>query len=74
MVLGYIFEDDVVYIVGDFNGWNLGDENYRFMKFFDGRWVINLMFFYGKVIEFKFICGLWEIVEKGLNGEEIFNR
>lgn len=70
----YTPEDDAVYIAGDFNGWNPGDENYRLTKLPDGRWAINLTFPYGKVIEFKFTRGSWETVEKGPNGEEIPNR
>lgn len=65
-------EDDAVYIAGDFNGWNPGDENYRLTKLPpDGRWAINLTFPpYGKVIEFKFTRGSWETVEKAQTGRK----
>ncbi|NJE06590.1 phosphonate ABC transporter ATP-binding protein [Thermococcus sp. M36] len=70
----YTQENDSVYIAGDFNGWNPGDENYRLRKRDDGKWEITLEFPYGKVIEFKFTRGSWEMVEKGKNGEGISNR
>ncbi|MDV3103661.1 alpha/beta hydrolase-fold protein [Thermococcus waiotapuensis] len=70
----YTPEGDYVYIAGDFNGWNPGDERYRLKRLPDGRWAIDLTFPYGTVIEFKFTRGSWETVEKGPNGEEISNR
>ncbi|ASJ00629.1 phosphonate ABC transporter ATP-binding protein [Thermococcus gorgonarius] len=70
----YTPDGDYVYIAGDFNGWNPGDERYRLKKLPDGRWAINLTFPYGTVIEFKFTRGSWETVEKGPNEEEIPNR
>ena len=66
--------NDAVYIAGDFNGWNPGDENYRLRKRDDGKWEITLEFKKGTKIEFKFTRGSWETVEKGRNGEEIPNR
>ncbi len=70
----YTPENDSVYIAGDFNDWNPGDERYRLKKLPDGRWAINLTSPHGKTIEFKFTRGSWETVEKGRNGEEIPNR
>ncbi|WP_232461983.1 alpha/beta hydrolase-fold protein [Thermococcus siculi] len=70
----YTPENDSIYIAGDFNGWNPGDERYKLRKREDGRWEITLEFPYGKTIEFKFTRGSWETVEKGKNGEEIANR
>ena len=70
----YTPENDSVYIAGDFNSWNPGDESYRLKKLPDCRWAINLTFPYGKTIEFKFTRGSWETVEKGKSGEEIANR
>nr|WP_206204267.1 alpha/beta hydrolase-fold protein [Thermococcus sp. 18S1] len=70
----YTPENDSVYIAGDFNGWNPGDENYRLRKRDDGKWEITLEFRRGTKIEFKFTRGSWETVEKGRNGEEIPNR
>ncbi|QDA31540.1 phosphonate ABC transporter ATP-binding protein [Thermococcus indicus] len=73
-VPNYTPENDSIYIAGDFNGWNPGDENYRLRKRDDGRWEITLEFREGTGIEFKFTRGSWETVEKGRNGEEISNR
>ncbi|WP_048148176.1 alpha/beta hydrolase-fold protein [Palaeococcus ferrophilus] len=70
----YTPENDSIYIAGDFNRWNPGDERYRLRKRDDRRWEITLEFPYGKKIEFKFTRGSWEKVEKGKNGEEIPNR
>lgn len=70
----YTPKNDSVYIAGDFNGWNPGNERYRLKRLPDGRWAINLTFPYGKIIEFKFTRGSWETVEKGRDGEEIPNR
>ena len=73
-VPSYTPEDDGVYIAGDFNGWNPGDERFRLKRLPDGRLAINLTFPYGTVINFKFTRGSWETVEKGPSGEEIPNR
>ncbi|MCO6041449.1 alpha/beta hydrolase-fold protein [Thermococcus alcaliphilus] len=70
----YTPEGDTIYIAGDFNGWNPGDEDYRLKKRVDGKWEITLSFQRGRKIEFKFTRGSWETVEKGKNGEEIPNR
>lgn len=70
----YTPEGDEIYIAGDFNGWNPGNEAYKLKKREDGRWEITLEFRRGKKIEFKFTRGSWEKVEKGKNGEEIPNR
>lgn len=70
----YTPEGDSIYIAGDFNGWNPGDENYKLKRRADGKWEITLSFQKGRKIEFKFTRGSWETVEKGKNGEEIPNR
>ncbi|WP_175060315.1 alpha/beta hydrolase-fold protein [Thermococcus sp. 2319x1] len=70
----YTPEGDSIYIAGDFNGWNPGDEDYKLKKRADGKWEITLSFQWGRKIEFKFTRGSWETVEKGKNGEEIPNR
>ncbi|WP_232194530.1 alpha/beta hydrolase [Thermococcus sp. PK] len=70
----YTPEEDTIYIAGNFNGWNPGDERYRLKKRADGKWEITLEFPKGRKIEFKFTRGSWETVEKGKNGEEIPNR
>jgi predicted alpha/beta superfamily hydrolase len=66
---------DLIYIAGNFNGWNPGDSNYVLSKNEDQKW------FYttapeaeGTQIQFKFTRGSWATVEKGPLGEEIANR
>ena len=66
---------DVLYIAGDFNGWNPGDVNHMLSKNNDGLWEITLDGFAdGVTIQYKFTRGSWETVEKGPNGEEINDR
>ncbi|NJF25890.1 phosphonate ABC transporter ATP-binding protein [Thermococcus sp. Bubb.Bath] len=70
----YTPKNSSIYIAGDFNGWNPGDERYRLKPLPDGTWAINLTFPYGKVIQFKFTRGSWETVERGPSGGEMPNR
>jgi len=71
----YTPPEDLIYLAGNFNGWNPGDPAYVLSKNEDQQW------FYtstaapeGTQIEYKFTRGSWETVEKGPNGEEIGNR
>lgn len=71
----YTPPEDLIYIAGNFNGWNPGDPTYVLSKGQDEKW------FYtsqaapeGTQIEFKFTRGSWETVEKGAGMEEIPNR
>jgi predicted alpha/beta superfamily hydrolase len=71
----YTPPEAVIYIAGDFNGWNPGDTNYRMSKNVEQKWCITLSAAApGTVILFKFTMGSWETVEKGANGEELGNR
>lgn len=66
---------DVLYIAGDFNGWNPGDVNHMLSKNNDGLWESTIDGFPdGITIQFKFTRGDWGTVEKGTSGEEIDNR
>ena len=66
---------DNIFIAGDFNGWNPGDENYKLTVNNNGNWSITLpQSTEGTRINFKFTRGSWATVEKGPNGEEISNR
>jgi len=66
---------DNIYIVGDFNGWDPGDSNYRLTKNDNNRFQITLdAKADGTMIQYKFTRGDWETVEKGPDGEEIDNR
>jgi predicted alpha/beta superfamily hydrolase len=65
---------DVVYVAGDFQGWNPGSAAHAFTKQPDGRWTLTLDLAAGTPIQFKFTRGSWANVEKGASGEEIANR
>lgn len=73
-VQDYTPKNASVYITGDFNGWNPGDEKFKLKRLPDGRWAINLTFPYGTVISFKFTRGSWETVESGPFGEDVPSR
>ncbi|MGC8955119.1 MAG: alpha/beta hydrolase [Fervidobacterium sp.] len=64
-------QDDVLYLAGDFNGWNPKDS--RFTLHRDGETFKGTFDMSGK-IEFKVTRGSWETVEKGEKGEEIPNK
>lgn len=66
---------DIIYIAGDFQGWNPGDPAYALQKNAGDKWSIQLDNMpEGTVIQFKFTRGDWSKVEKGIMGEEIPNR
>jgi predicted alpha/beta superfamily hydrolase len=67
--------EDLIYIAGDFNGWNPGDPAYILSKNEDQKWYYSSDSVpEGTQIQYKFTRGSWETVEKGPNGEEIPNR
>ncbi len=71
----YTPPEDILYIAGDFQGWNPGDPNYALEKNTEDKWTITLdSTAQGTEIEFKFTRGDWGKVEKGELGEEIPNR
>ncbi len=70
----YTPEEDIIYIAGDFTGWNPGDPNFTLSKNVNGKWQITLNQSEGTVIQFKYTRGSWETVEKGAQGEELPNR
>lgn len=65
---------DVIYIAGNFQGWNPGNPAYAHIEQPDSRWEITLSLPDGIPIQYKFTRGNWQTVEKGPNGEEIPNR
>lgn len=66
---------DPIYIAGDFNGWNPGNQAQALQKNQSGKWWITLPSrTAGTQIQFKFTRGSWATVEKGAGGEEIANR
>jgi len=71
----YTPSGDILYIAGDFQGWNPGDPDYALQKNANDKWFIQLdSMAEGTVIKFKFTRGDWTKVEKGPNGEEIPDR
>ncbi len=66
---------DMLYIGGDFNGWDPGSAQYILHKNVDGKWSITLPAqASGTTIEYKFTRGSWGTVEKGQSGIDISNR
>jgi len=65
---------DLVYIAGDFQGWNPASPAHALARQPDGRWTINLNLTAGQPIQFKFTHGSWTRVEKDAAGLEIANR
>lgn len=66
---------DDIYIAGNFNQWNMGEEDYMLTKNTSNQWQITLTGFNdGETIYFKFARGNWVTVEKGIDGAEIPNR
>ncbi|MCU0369899.1 MAG: alpha/beta hydrolase-fold protein [Bacteroidales bacterium] len=71
----YTPPEDLIYIAGNFNGWNPGDPAYVLAKNEEQKWTITSATApEGTEIQFKFTRGSWETVEKGPGGEEIPNR
>ncbi|GAB6189920.1 hypothetical protein JCM30566_16620 [Marinitoga arctica] len=66
-------ENENIYIVGSFNDWNPGDENYVLEK--SGNiGIVSLELEKGTEIEYKYTRGNWGTVEKDKDGGEIANR
>ena len=71
----YTPPEDILYIAGDFQGWNPGDPAFALEKNNEDKWFIELDSMpSGTTIKFKFTRGDWGKVEKGINGEEIQDR
>ena len=64
---------DQIFITGNFNNWDPGDETYRMELLDDGTYIVDLPIGFGK-IEYKFTRGDWSTVEKDLCGYEVDNR
>lgn len=62
-----------IYVVGNFNNWDPGDERYRMQMNPDSTYGISLPPGFG-TIEYKFTRGDWTTVEKDLCGYEIDHR
>lgn len=66
--------DAVLYLAGDFQGWNPGAPDWALARGADGHWQRQATFADGQALQFKFTLGNWGSVEKGPAGEELQNR
>ncbi|MBC8485246.1 MAG: hypothetical protein H8D45_04305 [Bacteroidetes bacterium] len=62
-----------IYITGNFNNWDPGEERYRMQLNDDSTYTVNLPPGFGTV-EYKFTRGDWTTIEKDICGYEIDNR
>ena len=62
-----------IYITGNFNNWDPGDDKYRLTLSGDSNYYVTLPPGLGQM-EYKFTRGDWTTVEKGICGEEIANH
>ncbi|MFK7776089.1 MAG: alpha/beta hydrolase-fold protein [Saprospiraceae bacterium] len=65
--------NDVVYVAGNFQGWDAGDANYQLTEVGNGVWEIEISPA-GGMLEFKFTRGSWSTVEGNASGGFIPNR
>jgi len=66
-------EGSAIYITGDFNNWDPGDEKYRMVNNPDGTYAVELPQGVGK-LNYKFTRGDWTRIEKNDCGYDIENR
>jgi predicted alpha/beta superfamily hydrolase len=64
----------VIYITGNFNGWNPQDENGRLQKNDNGSFFAEINGVAAGTYEFKFTRGSWDNVETDVQGKDISNR
>jgi hypothetical protein len=62
-----------IYIAGNFNGWDPGNDSWMMQKDADGTYFIHIPRD-RNMLEFKFTLGSWNNVEVDAQGEEIPNR
>ena len=67
------YQDDELYIAGNFNNWNPGDRDYRLHRNADGTYFIDIPRS-EYTLEFKITRGNWGTVECRTNGDDIDNR
>ena len=65
---------DMVYLTGNFNGWNPKDENGHLQKNDNGYFTLKIDNVDAGDYEFKFTRGSWENVETDEQGKDITNR
>lgn len=65
---------DNIYISGNFNNWDVADQNYVLTKNLNGTYSTTINSTNGTNIEFKFTRGDWTTVETQLDGNYLPNR
>ncbi|NUO02954.1 MAG: hypothetical protein HUU01_20285 [Saprospiraceae bacterium] len=65
-----------VFLVGNFNGWQVNDDRYRLEKVKKGlyRFEFPNRLLLPQIVEYKYVRGGWDQVELDSNGNEISNR
>jgi len=63
-----------IYVMGDFNDWVPGDEEYRMKKNNFDEWIITLEMAKGKTINYQFNAGSYDTIEKDFFGDELSPR
>ena len=63
-----------IYVMGDFNDWVPGDEEYRMKKNNFDEWTITLEMPKGKAINYQFNAGSYDTIEKDFFGDELSPR
>ncbi|UYP00054.1 hypothetical protein OF820_13540 [Oceanotoga sp. DSM 15011] len=67
-------ENDDIYIMGNFNNWFPGDENYRMTKNSDDSYSLKVKVVPNKEIKYKYNLGTFNSIEKDFFGNERSNR
>lgn len=69
----YGHSSEAIYVAGNFNNWNPGNNNYRLEKK-EGKLVLELKNLAASVIEFKFTRGTWANVASSNTGGDLQNH
>ena len=67
-------EDATIYMMGNFNNWLVGDENYRFEKIEDGTYQLIIKMPPNTEIFYNYNLGFSDYVEKDFYGNERDSR
>ncbi len=67
-------EDATIYMMGNFNNWLVGDENYRFEKIEDGTYQLIIKMPPNTEILYNYNLGFSDYIEKDFYGHEQENR
>ena len=67
-------KDEILFIAGNFNGWDPGLQSYKFSKSINGNLLLEIKNVPRGIIEFKITRGNWAKVECATNGSTFNNR